>query len=83
MANHKATKKSIRKTEIRRLENKYYARTMRNAVKKLKNESDKNQAATELPKVTSIIDKVVKRNIIHKNKASHLKSQLMKHVNTL
>jgi len=83
MANHKSTLKSIRKNKKRRLHNKYYAKTTRNAIKKLQLTKDKSEAGEMFPKVTSMIDKLAKKNIIHKNKAAHIKSKLNKHVNAL
>jgi small subunit ribosomal protein S20 len=83
MANHLSAKKRIRQIEVRRLENKYHARTMRNAVKKLKHTTDKAEAAEMYPKVVSMLDKLAKTNVIHKNKASNLKSKLAKHVESL
>jgi small subunit ribosomal protein S20 len=83
MAHHQSAKKRNRQTEVRTEKNKYYAKTMRNALKKLRSTTDK-PAATELyPKVTSMLDKLVKRNIIHKNKAGNLKSKLYKHIEGL
>ncbi len=83
MANHKSAIKRIRSNESRRLQNKYHSKTMRNAVKKFRNLTDKKQAAEQLPEVISIIDKVAKKSVIHKNKAANLKSKLAKHVNSL
>ncbi len=83
MANHLSAKKRIRQAESRRVRNKYQARTMRNAVKQLKNTSDKAEAAELYPKVVSMLDKLAKTNVIHKNKASNLKSKLAKHVESL
>jgi small subunit ribosomal protein S20 len=83
MANHKSSEKRIRQTEAKRLDNKYYSRTTRNAIKELRDTTDKTSATELLPKVTSMLDKLVKRNTIHKNKASNLKSSLTKHVNGL
>ena len=83
MANHLSAKKRIRQAESRRVRNKYQARTMRNAVKKLKNTTDKAEAAEQYPKVVSMLDKLAKTNVIHKNKASNLKSKLAKHVESL
>ena len=83
MANHQSAKKRIRQSETRRLHNKYYAKTMRNAVKKLRELKDKAEAEKLLPSVTGMIDKLAKINVIHKNKASNLKSKLTKHVNKL
>lgn len=83
MANHKSAIKRIRQTETRRLRNRYFARTMRNAIKQLKSLSDKAEAANKLPSVLSIIDKNAKRSIIHKNKAGNLKSKLTKAISAL
>jgi small subunit ribosomal protein S20 len=83
MAHHASAMKRIRQTEKKEDSNKYYAKTMRNALKKLRSTTDK-KAATELyPKITSMLDRLVKRNIIHKNKAGNLKSKLHKHVESL
>lgn len=83
MANHQSSKKRIRQTEKRRLQNRFYAKVARNAVRKLRASSNKNEASAMLPKVSSMLDKLAKRNIIHKNKASNLKSKLTLHVNRL
>jgi small subunit ribosomal protein S20 len=83
MANHLSAKKRIRQIESRRLLNKYQARTMRNAVKTLRNTSDKAEAAEMYPKVVSMLDKLAKNSVIHKKKASNLKSKLSKHVESL
>ena len=83
MANHKSALKRIKQTETKRLLNKYKHKTARNAVRDLKATSDKKEAAVLLPKVSAMIDKLTKNNIIHKNKASNLKSKLNKHVNSL
>ena len=83
MANHNSAKKRIRQTQERRLHNRYYHKTTRNAVKALRNTSDKSAAEALLPKVTAMLDKLAKRNIIHANKAGNLKSSIQKHVNSL
>jgi small subunit ribosomal protein S20 len=83
MAYHSSAKKRIRQTETRREENKYYAKTMRNAVKKMHSMTDKEALASESPKVISMVDKLAKKNIIHKNKAANLKSKLARHINSL
>ena len=83
MANHKSSLKRIRQSESRRLENKYYAKTTRNAVKKLRNTAEKAAAETQYPEVASMLDKLAKKNVIHKNKASNLKSKLSNYINTL
>ena len=83
MANHKSSIKRIRQTAVKTLRNKYQHKTTRNAVKELKNSTDKDAAATMLPKVSSMLDKLAKQNVIHKNKAANLKSSLTKHVANL
>lgn len=83
MANHKSSEKRIRQTEERRLHNKYYERTARNAVRELRHTTDKTSAVEQYPKVASMLDKLAKNNLIHKNKASNLKSSLAKHLNSL
>lgn len=80
MANHKSSIKRIRANDKKRLANRYNARTTRNALKKIRLTTDKTEAATQLPVVISLIDKLAKRNIIHKNKAANLKSGLMKKI---
>ncbi len=83
MAHHKSALKRIRQNEKKRVHNKYYAKTTRNAIKILRETSDKEEAAKLYPGVVSMIDKLAKRNIIHKNKAANLKSKLMVQVNAL
>ena len=83
MATHKSAIKRIRQTEKRRLLNKYFHKTTRNTMKKLQDMKTKKEAESLLPKVISMLDKLSKRNIIHKNKASNLKSKLKKHVNAM
>jgi small subunit ribosomal protein S20 len=81
MANHKSSEKRIRSTEIKRTLNRYQARTVRNAVKKLRGTEDSETITKSLPDVVSGIDKLAKKNVIHKNKAANLKSKLMKQAN--
>ena len=83
MANNNAAKKRIRQAESKRIRNKYYHKTTRNAVKALRNTTEKEAAVKLLPKVSSMLDKLAKRNIIHKNKAANLKSSVSLHVNAL
>ena len=83
MANHKSSIKRIRQTESKKLHNRYQAKTTRSTLKKLRETTDKKEAATLLPKVTAMLDKLAKRNIIHKNKAANLKSKLTKKVNSI
>lgn len=83
MANHKSAEKRIRQSESRRVHNRYFGRTTRNAIKDLRDNTDKASAQEQLPKVASMLDKLAKKRIIHKNKASNLKSSLTRHVNAL
>ncbi|MBR1883230.1 MAG: 30S ribosomal protein S20 [Muribaculaceae bacterium] len=83
MANHKSAIKRIRQSETRRLRNRYYAKTMRNAVRKLRAMTDKTEAEAAYKKVSSMLDRLAGRNIISKNKASNLKSKLALHINKI
>jgi small subunit ribosomal protein S20 len=83
MANHQSAAKRVRQNEKKKVENKYYAKTMRNAVRKLRATTEKAQAEEQLPLVTSMLDKLARKNLIHSNKASNLKSGLVKHVKSL
>ena len=80
MANHKSSEKRIRQTKTRTLHNKYYAKTMRNAVRKLRAITDKDEALKLYPTVQKMLDKLAKKNIIHANKAANLKSSLSKQI---
>ena len=83
MANHKATKKDVRQSAKRRERNKYYGKTTRNAIRDLRAVTEKSAAGEKTPEVIAMIDKLAKRGVIHKNKASNLKSKLTKRVNAL
>jgi len=83
MANHKSSIKRIRQTKARRLHNRYYAKSARTAIKNLRNTKEKDEAAKMYPGVSSMLDRLAKRNIIHKNKASNLKSKLAKMINKM
>ena len=83
MANHKSAIKRIRSSEAKKSANKLQHKTARNAIRNLRNNSNKKDAIKQLPKVISLLDKLVKKNIIHLNKASNLKSKLEKHVASL
>ena len=83
MANHKSSIKRIRQAETRKLRNRYYAKTARNAVRKLRSITVKDDASALYVKVSSMLDKLAKKNVIHKNKANNLKSKLALHVNKL
>lgn len=83
MANHISAKKRIRSNDKKRLRNRYYARTMRNSLRNFRSIENKSEATEKLPEMTSMIDKLVKRGIIHKNKAANLKSKIARKVNTM
>ena len=83
MANHKSSLKRIRQDKKKALHNKYYAKTMRNAVRKLRALTDKEEAVKLYPTVQKMLDELAKTIIIHKNKAANLKSSLALHVNSL
>jgi small subunit ribosomal protein S20 len=83
MAHHKSAKKRIRQDAVKRVQNRYYKKSTRTAIAKLREMEDKAEAEKFLPKVASMIDKLAKRKTWHKNKASNLKSSLAKHVNGL
>lgn len=83
MANHKSAEKRIRQTKARTLHNRYYAKTMRNAVRKLRAMTDKDEALKLYPSVQKMLDKLAKDNIIHKNKAANLKSSICAHIKKL
>ena len=83
MANHKSSIKRIRSNNSKRLANRYYAKTMRNALRDIRLIENKAEATTKLPSVVSLIDKLAKKGIIHKNKAANLKSGLMHKINNL
>lgn len=83
MANHASAKKRTRQTETRRLHNKYYAKTTRNAIRDLRKNDNKEAAEAAAPKVFAMIDKLAKIGVIHKNKAANLKSGLAVYINKL
>ncbi len=83
MANHKATKKDVRQATKRKVRNQYYGKTTRNAIRDLKVLGEKKAFVEKLPSVASMIDKLAKRGVIHKNKAANLKSKLAKKANAL
>jgi small subunit ribosomal protein S20 len=83
MAHHKSALKRIRQNEKRRLQNRYYKKSARTAIKNLRELKDAGEAEKFLPKIVSMIDRLAKRGTIHQNKAANLKSGLAKHVNAL
>ena len=80
MANHQSSLKRIRQDKVKALHNKYYAKTMRNAVRKLRAMTEKEEAVKLYPAVQKMLDKLAKTNIIHQNKAANLKSSLCAHI---
>ena len=78
MANHKSTKKDTRQAAARRERNRYYGKTTRNAIRDLNEVKDAKAYGDQLPSVVSMIDKLAKKGVIHKNKAANLKSALTK-----
>ena len=83
MANHKSSKKRIRQTIKRRLHNRYYAKTARNAVRALRKCTDAAEAAAKLPALAGMLDRLAAKGVISKNKASNLKSKLARHINKM
>ncbi len=83
MANHKSALKRVRQTETRNERNRYQHKTTRNAVRRLRATTDKTEAEKLVPEVTSMLDKLAKTNVIHRNKAANLKSSLKRYVTTL
>ena len=83
MANHKSSIKRIRQTETRRLRNRYYAKTARNAVRRLRALNDKAEVVEAYNKVSSMLDRLARKSVISNNKAANLKSSLTKYINKL
>ncbi len=83
MANHKSAKKRVRQIAKRRIANRYYKKSTRTSIQSLREMKGKEEAAKFLPKVVSMIDRLVKKNLWHKNKGANLKSKLQRHVNSL
>ena len=83
MANHKSSLKRIRQTATRRLRNRYYAKTCRNAVRRVRKITDKAEAQAAFVKLTAMLDKLAGKKVISKNKAANLKSKIARHINKL
>jgi small subunit ribosomal protein S20 len=83
MAHHKSSLKRIRQDAKRRIQNRYYKKSTRTLIRKLRELTDKSEATKMLPKVISMVDKLAKNNNIHKNKAANLKSSLTRHIATI
>ena len=83
MANTASAEKCVRQSERHRLHNRYYAKTTRNAIRAIRNTTDKKTAEEDAPKVYAMIDKLAKQGVIHKNKAANLKSGIAVYINKL
>ena len=83
MANHKGSEKRIRSGKTKKESNHYHAKTVRNAIKKVRATSDGIEVSKQLPDVVAMVDKLAKKGVIHKNKAGNLKSKLMRKANSL
>lgn len=83
MANHKSALKRVRSSAAKRARNRYYHKTARTYIKRFRSAKDKNEAAPMLPLITAMLDKLAKKNVIHKNKAANLKSKLAAFLNKL
>jgi small subunit ribosomal protein S20 len=83
MANHKSAEKRIRANKTKQDRNRYQAKTMRNALKKIRSATDKKEAAAMMPEISSMLDKLAKNNVIHHRKAANLKSSVAKMINSL
>jgi len=83
MAYHKSSEKRIRQTAVKNESNRYYAKTMRNALKEIRSKTNRKEAEEMLPKLNAMLDKLAKKNIIHDNKAANLKSSVARHINNL
>ena len=83
MANHASAEKCIRQSERHRLHNRYYAKTTRNAIRAIRNTTDKKTAEEDAPKVYAMIDKLAKQGVMHKNKAANIKSGIAVYINRL
>lgn len=83
MANHQSSKKRMRQDAAKRLRNRYYKKSARTSIAKLKATTDAKEASDLLPKVVSVIDKLAKKNLWHRNKAANVKGKLQKYVTSL
>jgi small subunit ribosomal protein S20 len=83
MANHKSAEKRIRSNDTKRVRNRYQAKTTRNLLKELRSNTDKSKVAAMVPEVSAMLDRLAKKNVIHKNKAANLKSSIQMHLNSL
>ncbi|TAE75439.1 MAG: 30S ribosomal protein S20 [Sphingobacteriales bacterium] len=83
MANHKSAIKRIRANERKRLRNRFQLKTTRTFIKKLRATKEKSVAQDLLKKVSAMVDRLARKNIIHKNNAANKKSKLAKYVNHL
>ena len=83
MANHKSAEKRIRSNDSKRVRNRYQAKTTRNLLKELRSSKDKAEVSKLVPEISAMLDRLAKKNVIHKNKAANLKSSIQMHLNSL
>ena len=83
MANHKSAEKRIRANDSKRVRNRYQAKTTRNLLKELRSSKDKAEVSKLVPELSAMLDRLAKKNVIHKNKAANLKSSIQMHLNSL
>jgi len=83
MANHKSAEKRIRKSEKRRLENRYWTKTSRTAVRRIRKMTDKAEAQAAFNKLAQLLERLGRKNIISRNRASNVQSKLQRYINTL
>jgi small subunit ribosomal protein S20 len=83
MANHKSAEKRIRSNDSKRVRNRYQAKTTRNLLKELRSSKDKAEVSKLVPELSAMLDRLAKKNVIHKNKAANLKSSIQMHLNSL
>jgi small subunit ribosomal protein S20 len=83
MANHKSAEKRIRANDSKRVRNRYQAKTTRNLLKELRSSKDKAEVSKLVPEISAMLDRLAKKNVIHKNKAANLKSSIQMHLNSL
>ena len=83
MANHKSAEKRIRANDSKRVRNRYQAKTTRNLLKELRSSKDKAEVTKLVPELSAMLDRLAKKNVIHKNKAANLKSSIQMHLNSL
>lgn len=76
MANHKSAIKRIQTNARDAARNRHYMSMLKTNIKKVRNAENKEQAQQLYRETTSLLDKLVVKGIIHKNKAANQKSKL-------